>query len=262
MKILTKESTGTEQKKLVLVTGIHGNEASLFEPLKKSLEEFSSESITVTLILANELAAQKNVRYIDQDLNRSFTKDFLVENNETKIVKNLFLYCRGDFIIDFHTHSGEEQFALVSKKHFNGSVKDLIQYIDIKNCILLADSVVGNVSLISNFENSLTIEAGRHATPQAGDFAVNCFHKVVQYLEGEIKEKKVDKVNFLDAKRFFYNTTTEDYFLHHPLLNFKKIQEEVLLPGGKLFPGTVPVLISYRSKPGKKILLICETLEE
>ena len=59
MKIIIKKALGIEQKILTIITAIHGNESSLFIPLSKILEEFQLENITIQLILANELAAEK-----------------------------------------------------------------------------------------------------------------------------------------------------------------------------------------------------------
>ena len=111
-----------EKKQVVVVGGTHGNEFTGVYLIKKLITEEKKENykkISPFFELGNEEAFRLNRRYVDQDLNRCFSKDFLVsakkkldENGEELLdhEEKLALgfdkkFKRGkvDFIIDLHT---------------------------------------------------------------------------------------------------------------------------------------------------------------
>jgi aspartoacylase len=62
-------------RNVAIVGGTHGNEVTgvyLLERWKENLREIERESFDTTRVLANPEAVRRGVRYIDQDLNRSF----------------------------------------------------------------------------------------------------------------------------------------------------------------------------------------------
>ena len=262
MKIIIKKALGIEQKILTIITGIHGNESSLFMPLSKMLEEFQLENITIQLILANELAAEKNMRYIDQDLNRSFGgKKNDMKNNETNLVQEIRPYCAADLVIDFHTHRGEERFAITSSEFFNQNIKRFISALDLNHCLLTGPEVIDSGSLIDNFPNSLTVETGKHRSEKAAEFSKECLQTAVLFLQ-ELKLNK-NQVTFLKAKKFIYNTTHKKIIVSNEIKNFIPLEAGATLSPGILTTETIiPTLISYEAEPGEKILLACQKIKE
>jgi len=81
---------------LLLVAGTHGNELNapwLFDEWEKDPDLINTYDINSTAIIGNPSALKVNKRYIDRDLNRSFTSHLLnseiVEDIEVKLAKNL-----------------------------------------------------------------------------------------------------------------------------------------------------------------------------
>ena len=111
-----------QKRQVVIVGGTHGNEYTGVYLIQKLREESSKKrfkNIDTLFELANEEAFKLNRRYVDKDLNRCFSKDFLKEvkmklsekgegflNHEEKLALDFdskLKKGRVDFIIDLHT---------------------------------------------------------------------------------------------------------------------------------------------------------------
>ena len=97
-RILGEYSSGKKGPLLFITAGVHGNEPSgvialkkVFKELEHSLPQIEGTIVGVT---GNRKALNKNVRYIDEDLNRTWT-----EKNVKDKVKN--------------THEKEEMFSII-----------------------------------------------------------------------------------------------------------------------------------------------------
>ncbi|WP_416445049.1 succinylglutamate desuccinylase/aspartoacylase family protein [Leeuwenhoekiella sp. A16] len=97
-RILGEYSSGKKGPLLFITAGVHGNEPSgvialkkVFKELEHSLPQIEGTIVGVT---GNRKALNKNVRYIDEDLNRTWT-----ERNINDKVKN--------------THEKEEMFSII-----------------------------------------------------------------------------------------------------------------------------------------------------
>ena len=233
---------------------MHGNEAFLFEPLRKFLENVKT-AVDITLILANTKAAQKDVRFVDQDLNRSFNQPLDIENNETHIANELLEFCNGDLIIDFHTHSGDEYFSLVSQ--LSPYVKSFIEFVGITKTLVLPNELPFNGSLIANTINSLSIETGKHNSSLAAQRAKDCVLFAIHFLEGRKGEQSLS-TNFYDAKYFEYNLGNKEIHILNTINNFAQVK--IGDPITKDIVSTkdfFPVLISRIVKPGGRMFLVC-----
>lgn len=97
-RVLGEYTSGNSGPLLFISAGIHGNEPSGVKALKKVFSELeqSHPNIlgTIVGVTGNRKALQKNVRYIDEDLNRTWT----IDNVKTK---------RKD------THEKEEMFSII-----------------------------------------------------------------------------------------------------------------------------------------------------
>ena len=258
MKVITKNPINETKNKLCIVTGIHGNEAFLFEYLKDYLTELNLKNIEIKLILANQLAAERSIRYIDQDLNRSFNST--EDNHETKLARTLLKTIEGDLILDLHTHTSEEQFSLLSKENKKG-MKSFIKSLGFEHSIIIPNELTKNSSLIENFNNSVSIEVGSHNSQESVICAKEVIKRAIDYLNGNSKEQNV---KFLLAEKFVYNNARRKLITNSQVKNFIRIiknqylNEEIIAD-----ESFIPVLVSRNVEPGRKILLKCfETMEE
>ncbi|MBI1327951.1 MAG: hypothetical protein GC136_09955 [Alphaproteobacteria bacterium] len=104
----------------LLVTGaVHGNELCGPEGIKRVMAKLQKiERGSVTFIpVCNPLAHEKNVRFIDTNLNRSFsTQDTSGNENKLKLVLRPYLE-RADYLMDIHSYTaGPDQFICAGDK--------------------------------------------------------------------------------------------------------------------------------------------------
>ena len=262
MKIINYTSQNSTTT-LCLVTGIHGNEAFLFEPLKLFLDTHSF-NINIKLILANELAAQENKRYIDHDLNRIFNHKNK-NGNEATLVHLLKKEVNGDLIIDFHSHTSAEQFALISKENDSLYLQALINFLQLPHCIIIPLSLTNKSSLIENTASSLSIETGKHQSQDAITFAINSVEKMIHFLTNSqnqtnfLKTIPLNHTQILYAEKFLINSSKQEISIPSTFKNFQPIPTRTKLTSQiTLSQDCIPALISYHVKPNQKIMLICK----
>ena len=255
MQIITKSSKGHHTKKLCIITGVHGNEAFLFNYLKEYIKEIN-ENIEIKLILANDQAAEKNIRFIDQDLNRAFNSKNT--NHESNLAKELMQHVEGDLILDLHTHTSNEQFSLVSQEN-KENIQAFIEILGMDNSIIVTTNLTQKSSLIENFSNALSIETGPHNSIKAVLCAKDIIKKAINYLEK--KDQQKSEVSFLIAKEFIYDLSDKNIIINEKIKNFSKVYKNENLSKNIIAnEDFIPVLVSRVVNPGRKILLKC--LEE
>lgn len=122
-RIIGEYGSGASGSLLFVTAGIHGNEPSGVIALQRVFKALQTHrpKIKGTLvgILGNRAALQKNIRFIDEDLNRVWTEENLKkkvpESHEQeemgKIIGTLEIYFNKDFVnyffLDCHTTSSE-----------------------------------------------------------------------------------------------------------------------------------------------------------
>lgn len=120
-RIIGKYTSGKEGPLLFVTAGIHGNEPSGVEALETVFEELDRTKPeikgTVLGVAGNKAALNQNKRYIDEDLNRTWTKENIkkgkIDSHEKKemfeIIDILKEYPEKDFtkryFLDCHTTS-------------------------------------------------------------------------------------------------------------------------------------------------------------
>ncbi|HLC71307.1 MAG TPA: succinylglutamate desuccinylase/aspartoacylase family protein [Candidatus Nanoarchaeia archaeon] len=244
------------QKSVCFITGIHGDEAFLFQPLLEFLSIIKHDNINIKLILANEEAFLQDKRYIDQDLNRIFNQNKKV-GNEANLVSQLMKEGEGDLIVDFHSHSGTEQFALVRDEYLAPGIKRAIEALGVPHCISISPTVTEGGSLVENIPHSFSVETGKHKSEDAIEFAKRCIVRLIALLSEQ--SKGINQVTFLRADKFLFNTTLDEIRINKNIKNFQPISKGTEISEGiRAIDAFIPTLVSYNVKPNEKILLICQ----
>jgi succinylglutamate desuccinylase len=257
MKIINYKPELGAIKTLCIITGVHGNEAFLFDELKEFLAKLDKRSIEIKLILANELAAEKNVRFIDHDLNRVFNLEKYLLGHEAKLAQKLLNIIEGDLILDLHTHGNKEKFCLVPEKNFN-NLKTFIHILKSSHCIIVPETLTKKRSLIENFNNAISIEVGQHHSLEAIESAKETVIKAVEFLNNEIKE--TSNIKLLKAEKFIFNKTNKEVIVNKKIKNFIPIKKgQEISNNFYAEEDFIPALVSYQIKPDKKVLLKCKT---
>ena len=120
----------SDSKRVLVVGGTHGNERTgvqLVRRLRANPAELKRGSFEAETFLGNALAIERNVRYLDQDLNRCFSEQLLSgkpanrEQSRAQEINALFgpkgPGSRTDWIIDLHTTTANMGVTLVVQQH-------------------------------------------------------------------------------------------------------------------------------------------------
>ncbi len=85
-----------------IIWGIHGNEPTWFELIQMLKDSLCIDAGVVTLISAHHEAKEKNARFIDKDLNRSFGKS-VDETIESRLAQLISPYItKANYVLDVH----------------------------------------------------------------------------------------------------------------------------------------------------------------
>lgn len=89
--------------KILFLLSTHGDEGFSVNVLKKLEKKFSKEKYNYEWIISNEKAYEKNLRYIDKDLNRSAPGDLNSKKYEVRRAAEIIQTCKQyDYVIDIH----------------------------------------------------------------------------------------------------------------------------------------------------------------
>ena len=145
MKVLKKEdifkiSSKNKGPKICILGGVHGNESCGVEAIKGILNnpKFSINCGEITFIYANRSAIDKNVRFVEENLNRCFLKNKVktnsYEENLAEDLKKLLDDC--DVCLDLHASFSKESepFIICEKNAYyyikNFSIKKVCSSFD------------------------------------------------------------------------------------------------------------------------------------
>lgn len=96
-------SIGKNMRKILFITATHGNEQDDVKVMQQLENELPKDEYNYDWIIGNEKAYQKNIRYVDQDLNRSAPGDInstIYEmRRSAELIKIADAY---DVVIDLH----------------------------------------------------------------------------------------------------------------------------------------------------------------
>lgn len=119
-----------ESKRVLIVGGTHGNERTgvqVIRHLRNNPLELERSDFKAETLLANELAIDQNSRYLDQDLNRCFSRALLSkepENREQSLAQtiNRTFGPKGtgsqtEWILDLHTTTANMGVTVVVQQH-------------------------------------------------------------------------------------------------------------------------------------------------
>ena len=105
---------GTGTPEVAVVGAIHGDEPCGARAIERLLETDPDVERPVKLIVANEEALERGVRYLDEDLNRAFPGDPDADSREARLAHALGQELRSCTTLSLHsTQSYDQPFALV-----------------------------------------------------------------------------------------------------------------------------------------------------
>jgi len=161
--------------RLLLISGIHGNELAGVEAVISLLRQFCDGTLalkkgTLKMVIANEEAIKLNKRYVNENLNRLFLDDAPEPKDpsyEWKRAQELKPLLReADYFLDLHSTSGPSEAYIFCEEPQIAKCKAL----GLKN-IVVGWGSLGCSSIAGDTENyglkhssiGFTVECGRHA---------------------------------------------------------------------------------------------------
>ncbi len=228
-----------DKKPVIAVVGcIHGDE-TVGRKIILRLRKMKIRKGTLITIIANEKEMEKNKRFIDQDLNRSFPGKSK-GNYEERLARNILkITKRADFVIDIHsTTTDVKNLAIITKK--DKDTLDLAYAVEPRRVILMKKDIAKK-SFINYCKVGVSLEYGKDGSNATYD---NTFNSIMLLLE---KAKMVD-----DKKRKSKSKCRKiDYYKMKGMV--KKTRKDVLMKNVKNFKlikkGDV-----FATRNGKKLL--------
>ncbi|WP_187648462.1 aspartoacylase [Nitrosophilus labii] len=190
-------------KRVVITGGVHGNELTgAFLVKKWQKTPLVTKNIKIEYLLGNPKAFKECRRYIDYDLNRSFSKkalskdSYIYEFERAKVLKERLKSC--DFLIDIHTTTANMGMTIVLSKDdplSNLVAKKLsLEFDDVK--ILRWFSTSEGDFINSAVPHSITLEAGAICQgvlePRIFFRCEEIVKRAVEILDSEINQDKFE----------------------------------------------------------------------
>lgn len=106
---IIKKSGQKEGKTLAVFAGIHGNEKAGVRALNNIIPNIEIDSGTVYFVYANPPAIERDLRYVNKNLNRLFSRDMAGKEYEIKRACELMdILDTCDALLDLHSYNSPE----------------------------------------------------------------------------------------------------------------------------------------------------------
>lgn len=259
---------------VTIVGGTHGNEflgAYFIEKINLS-GLYSDKPFDVLTLLANPEAFAKSARFIDNDLNRSFTQERLSSNSgsieiqRAKAIKEQFSASdKTQFIIDLHSTTANMGITLIVRDNdpFNLHAASYVQQQLPEVRILISDSEKQHQTLNSISPWGLTVEVGPIANgvlrQDLFDATEKTVNRLIQFLslcktrEEPRLPKTIDVFKVLEKIPFPRQPSGALTGMVHQ--NFQDKDYRLLEPGTAIFRTFENENIIYQGKPGYPVFI-------
>ncbi len=132
------ETLGDGEPEVAIVGSIHGDEPCGATAIKSLLDADLDVERPVKLVIANEKALARDVRYVGEDLNRAFPGSPDADTHEGRLAHELLSEIRGCEILSLHsTQSYPAPFALVDE--LDGQARSVCPYLTVEALVETAD---------------------------------------------------------------------------------------------------------------------------
>jgi succinylglutamate desuccinylase len=216
------ETLGNGDPEVAIVGGIHGDEPCGPIAIEDLLAADLDVERPVKLVVANETALARGVRYVDEDLNRAFPGDPDADTLEGRLAHDLLTELRGCEILSLHsTQSYAEPFALVNE--LDGHARSICGYLSVEAIVETADYSGGR--LIA-YPDVIELECGLQRSETAAENAKTLareFLIAVGALSGEIDAPRNDPLSVFRLDRQIPKEEADRYEVF--VENFERVAE-------------------------------------
>ncbi|WP_414837980.1 succinylglutamate desuccinylase/aspartoacylase family protein [Candidatus Nanosalina sp. VS9-1] len=205
---------GEGEPEITVVGSVHGDEPAGRDAIENFLDENHEFLRPVQFIIANEEALEKDVRFLDTDLNRVFPGDSESESHEERLASEIMSAIEGTKVLDLHTtRSYPQPFATFTD--LNDTTRHMLAGSGVKNAVHFPEQS----GTLHEQVDGIVVETGHQGTPQArrnAEGVIKNFLAAQDVLDIDFEES--DPVIFR-----YYETVEGDWqFLAD---NFKKVEK-------------------------------------
>lgn len=161
------EQLGEGEPELAIVGSIHGDEPCGARAIEQLLLKAPDVKRPVKLIVANEEALERNVRYLEADLNRAFPGAADADTHEGRLAHALLGELRGCTILSMHsTKSYGEAFALTDG--VDALAEALVPHLTVDALVETGEFAEGR---LIDFVDVIEVECGFQGSDEAAENA-------------------------------------------------------------------------------------------
>jgi succinylglutamate desuccinylase len=161
------ETLGEGEPEVAVVGGIHGDEPCGPRAIEAFLRDAPPVERPVKFVVANEEALSRNLRYVEEDLNRAFPGDPDGGTHESRLAHELLKEIRGLTVFSIHsTQSYGKAFALCEE--LDTLARSVVPQLSVE--ALVETDQFSNGRLIE-YPDVLEVEAGLQGSDEAAENA-------------------------------------------------------------------------------------------
>ena len=222
MESIIKKDSRQKGKTLAVFCGVHGNEKAGVYAVNKILKDIKIKKGTVYFVFANPKAIEKNIRFVDKNLNRCFFDNQKGSSYEEKRAKDLIKILElSDALLDVHASNSPETTPFVITDNGFDVVRGMnFEIVATGFDIIDAGSTDGFMK--SKGKIGICIECGYSGKSEENiDLAYNSIIQFLQYfdaIDSKIpsynhiqKILHVDRVQKVTSKNFKLTKTFRDF---------------------------------------------------
>ncbi|NHN40985.1 succinylglutamate desuccinylase [Halorubellus sp. JP-L1] len=185
------ETLGSGDPEVAVVAAIHGDEPCGVRAIERVLEEDPAVKEPAKLVVANELALERGVRYVDEDMNRAFPGAPEAETHEARLAYRLGEELEGCRVLAMHsTQSHGEPFAVVDGVH--DFAREVVPHLPVAALVDSANFVEGRI--FASAPECVEVECGLQGSEQAAENAYSltrAFLTALDVLPGDTQPREV-----------------------------------------------------------------------
>jgi len=204
--------------KILVVGGLHGDESSGVDLVRK-LREDSPRNITV--VVGNPGAIEKNVRFLETDMNRSFLTEIPVSIEEKTAADLKEIILDHDVVIDVHNTKAEGTTCAITVCNPKEFHLGIASHFGFTKLVIMPPSG-SMISVCPDRAISLEIETGRRR-----EFSTAYLMEKIKTLGSKVDEKKQLEI-YRFINRVPRNTLVRLDIDLMRLTNFQKLPRDIL----------------------------------
>jgi len=211
-----------KNKNLLIVGAVHGNEKVGVEVVKRLNGLVGKKQVLG--LTANNKAFSQNVRFIDQDLNRSFPGNPKGNYEEQRAFQLVRLIKKFNYVLDLHSFSCKSKpFVIVTKRTAQHLV--FAKAVGIKRIVFMSPELASGKALIDHCQCGVSVEAGRHGSKITDRRAENVIENVLSELGFlNARKKKEFKRSYFQVVQILFKNSRKEKLLKN-IQNFVLVQK-------------------------------------